>query len=215
MWAAWASHNFQIHNVSTAQSCFISVLPSFNRSCTALNMFTVCTTLSQVFCSLDALTQADFLVLDCEGRDLGCEGGALSLLSIGTHKYTEVFVYDVVELGHAGLLPILRLLARPDILKIVWDGRMDYNELFFAHGTTIEHVLDLQIVEIVSRAIRGEDENRRLSRLKRYFKPSAIREDQSQFLDLQIVIGMQQCLRDHRLIRGENGKDGSFLVSFP
>jgi exonuclease 3'-5' domain-containing protein 1 len=148
--------------------------------------FTLCTNIEEVKTSLDILKNAAFLIVDCEGRELGCRDGALSLISIGTQHSSEVFVYDAVQLGHLGLAPLLELLASPEIMKIVWDGRMDFSEIYHTYGTKLENTLDLQIVEVVSRARRGEHEEHRLTRLKSYFSPYAVDRFTSEYEDLQI-----------------------------
>ena len=38
------------------------------------------------------------------------------------------------------------------MLKVVWDGRMDYLEILSTYGVAIDGVLDLQVAEVVSRS---------------------------------------------------------------
>jgi len=168
--------------------------------------YPVCTTGEAVAASLPILKAAEYLVVDCEGENLGDRYGRLSLISIGayggsTPDIPHIFLYDATELNHQTLTPILEVLSDPEILKVMWDGRMDFTEIYFSYGTTIEGVLDLQIAEIMSRGRRGETERKRLERLATFFRPKALEENPEEYEQVQMVLGMQRCLEEHRLIR--------------
>ncbi|KZV84855.1 hypothetical protein EXIGLDRAFT_575876, partial [Exidia glandulosa HHB12029] len=103
--------------------------------------------------------------IDCEGDNLGCEGGRLSLISIGTPDAGYIFLFDVLALSTDELRPIIDILADTNILKVVWDGRMDSIEFLREFGISLGRVLDLQIVDLVSRQWRvGESAESRMER---------------------------------------------------
>lgn len=105
------------------------------------------------------------IFVDCEGENLGCEGGALRLISVGTMGAQHVFLFDVAALQRIALEPLFDLLRNPRILKIVWDGRLDCLELRRTYGVELQGVLDLQLADIASRAVRGvSDRSRKYNR---------------------------------------------------
>ena len=159
-----------------------------------------CTTVNAVERSLQTLHEADFLVVDCEGRELGTRNGSLSTIAIGTSERSEIFVFDAVVLSHAALAPVLELLSDPNVTKIVWDGRMDFLEIFHTYGRRIENALDMQIVEIMSRQRRGETE---LRRIRNYLRPYVVLPWKEEYEGIKIVVGMNRCLEE----QGLEGKD--------
>ncbi|KIJ53721.1 hypothetical protein M422DRAFT_25525 [Sphaerobolus stellatus SS14] len=177
--------------------------------------YPVCTTPDGVAATLSILQAAEYIVVDCEGENLGDRYGHLSIISIGAYgaaisesNIPHIFLYDAVELTPEGLGPILALLADPQIIKVMWDGRMDFTEIYHTYGTTIENVLDLQIAEIMSRGRRGETERKRMERLATFFRLKALQDAPEEYEQIQVVLGMQRCLEEHRLIRTpEEAKD--------
>lgn len=141
-------------------------------SCTnALNSFSSCTT----------------LILDCEGVDLGTAGGELCLLTLQAvapqinpspaittdpppSESPPVYIFDITTLksNNHDLQPVFHLLTSPSILKIVWDGRMDYSALHHDPSLRVDlkNVLDLQVVDLHSRTVRGEGKADHLKRLR-------------------------------------------------
>ncbi|KAI0665327.1 hypothetical protein C8Q78DRAFT_1073023 [Trametes maxima] len=107
------------------------------------------------------LSSHPLLILDCEARDLGMPGGALSILSLSDATASQVFLIDVLAFPAipsasgpsppAVLRPLLALLSNQSITKIVWDGRCDALELRLTYGIELEGVLDLQLVEVRAR----------------------------------------------------------------
>ena len=83
--------------------------------------------------------------LDCEGRDLGREGGKLGLVQLGVER--EVYLVDVIACP-ASLDTLKGILENPRLDKIVWDGRSDWCELWFGHGIAIGPLIDLQLVRV-------------------------------------------------------------------
>jgi len=85
------------------------------------------------------------IFLDCEGRDLGQEGGKLGLVQLGVEK--EVYLIDVIVYPESSAT-LKTILEDPKFVKIVWDGRSDYSELWFGHGIAFSTLLDLQLVRV-------------------------------------------------------------------
>ncbi|KZV86319.1 hypothetical protein EXIGLDRAFT_681101, partial [Exidia glandulosa HHB12029] len=119
----------------------------------------LCATASSVERALPLLKASSHLFVDLEGRNLGNEDGALSVISIGTALARDIFIFDVLSLSVEDIRPVLDLIANTHTLKIVWDGRMDAIDFRRTYNVRFGRVLDLQIADIVSRPERGvEDE---------------------------------------------------------
>ncbi|KAL5478239.1 hypothetical protein ACEPAI_2423 [Sanghuangporus weigelae] len=166
-------------------------------------MFTLCTTAESVSLALENLLDAEYVFLDCEGRDLGCAPGALSLISIGSPHAAEVYLFDVLALPRDSLQLLfysifsLTSSARAKT-KVVWDGRMDYVELFYSYSCPIENVLDLQLVDVISRTKRGETEHKRLCRfVRKTFSMSEVRKLQLE--EVYVLNGMDGAMREHKI----------------
>jgi exonuclease 3'-5' domain-containing protein 1 len=123
--------------------------------------FFLCVTSDDVAKAVDELAQSDYLILDCEGKDLGRQNGALSLISAGTGR-GKIHLIDALSLDRSSSATwrFFDLLKHQQPRKIVWDGRMDFIELWSAYGISLGGVIDLQIAEMISRTrSRGEGEN--------------------------------------------------------
>ncbi|KZO93008.1 hypothetical protein CALVIDRAFT_519588 [Calocera viscosa TUFC12733] len=159
--------------------------------------YVLCSSEQDVLRAMGVLCQVEYLILDCEGRNLGREDGVLSLVCVGT-PYDDVYVFDAVTLrrGTATMDALLDLLSNKAVIKIMWDGRMDYLEILLTFGIHIDGVLDLQIAEVVSRfAVRGETEDDHIRRLQNsFFGFTLVRSIPHMFKDVHLVIGMQKCL---------------------
>ncbi|EJD48685.1 hypothetical protein AURDEDRAFT_150817 [Auricularia subglabra TFB-10046 SS5] len=101
------------------------------------------------------LLDSKHIFFDCEGDNLGCVGGQLRLISVGTVRARQVFLFDVAALRRESIQPLLDVLGNSAILKIVWDGRLDCVEMRRSYGVELRGVLDLQVADIASRAITG------------------------------------------------------------
>jgi len=99
----------------------------------------------------------------------------------------------------------LRQFLSQGIIKVVWDGRMDSIELFAALRVRLDKVLDLQVVEVISRkTVRGETDRRRTERLAQgRFGFRIVRENRESFRDLHLVVGMQKCLEEQERVARE------------
>ncbi|KAI0640481.1 ribonuclease H-like domain-containing protein [Trametes meyenii] len=124
-------------------------------------IITFCNTPADLALATTYLSSQSIIILDCEARNLGMPGGALSLLSLSDVTASQVFLIDVLTfpatLSASGptppdvLRPLLALLSKPSITKLVWDGRGDVLELRLTYGVALEGVLDLQLVEVTAR----------------------------------------------------------------
>jgi hypothetical protein len=96
--------------------------------------------------------QSPGILLDCEGRDLGRVGGKLGLIQIGVKQ--AIYLVDVITLPQA-LKSLKSVLEDPSLQKVVWDGRMDFSELWHGHGIKLAGVLDLQLLGVYQGQSRG------------------------------------------------------------
>jgi exonuclease 3'-5' domain-containing protein 1 len=159
------------------------------------NKFILCATDSDIQSALTAKRTSPYLVLDCEGQNLGTEGGTLALLSIGTASGRDVFLFEAVALARATppMDELMALLGASDVTKIMWDCRMDAVALRQC-GVSLAGVLDMQLAEVVSRAAAlGEDEYRRLRRL-RFVDEEAPGKAATRYVGVHAVTGMDKCL---------------------
>lgn len=168
--------------------------------------FAVCATRQDVVNAVNILRESPYVVIDCEGKELGMEDGALSLICVGTAFAQFIFLFDVLALTRYDLQPLLSFLGSK-VMKVVWDGRMDFIELWSTFNVSIgKNVCDLQVAEVLSRSsFRGERDDERLSRLVTYFGPQ-VWNDPLQFAGIHRVVGLQKCLEENGY-RGLVGKD--------
>lgn len=138
------------------------------------------------------------------------EDGALSLICVGTAFAQFIFLFDVLVLTPYDLQPLLCFLGSK-VMKVVWDGRMDFIELWTNYNVSIgKNVCDLQVAEVISRSsFRMECDDERLSRLATYFGPQ-VWKNPMKFAGIHRVVGLQQCLEMNGY-RGLVGKDRKSL----
>lgn len=156
-----------------------------------------------------SLRAESYLILDCEGYNLGRAGGCVTLICVGSPFAEHIFLFDLLSpiISQHDIYPLLQLLCDPSILKVVWDGRMDYLEIFTTYGVALDGVLDLQVAEVVSRSsIRGKGEKDRIARLPKSYLYS---RNSEQYRDLYAVIGLQRCWTDCGYAK-EVGKDREY-----
>lgn len=164
-----------------------------------------------------SLSQSPHLLLDCEGQNIGSPDGILSLISVGTAGSKEIFVLDVLRLRdrtHPLLVQFLQFLQNPTILKVIWDGRMDYAEIYATFGVKLLGVLDLQIAEVMGRAtVKGEQDFQRRGRLRRIFDKEITSNLslRSNMRDFHVVTGLQGIIKEEKIV--ENiAKDGKPIL---
>jgi len=158
--------------------------------------YTVCDSVKSIQAGVEALSKSPFLILDCEGKNLGGIGGALSLICIGTARAERIFIFDALALHKAkrATQDLWNLLNDAKVIKYMWDGRMDAMELLET-GVRLQGVMDLQIVEVASRLTNRRESNQ--ARLKRLALrlPKSIVYDADRSAGLHLVLGMQGCLK--------------------
>lgn len=83
------------------------------------------------------------IFLDCEGKDLGCSGGQLGLVQVGVDR--EIYLIDVIQFPES--IPTLKqILEDEKMVKVLWDARNDFSELWHGHEIHLQPVLDLQLL---------------------------------------------------------------------
>ena len=180
--------------------------------------FTLCATYMAAARAAEELSRHGTLILDCEGRELGMPGGALGIIAIGDSTASHIFLFDTLALSdprHPLLIPLLTLLRRPDVLKVVWDGRSDWLEIAGTYGIYMEGVLDLQLVEVAQRARRPHNKKGgvRAKHTVEYFKKLKD-EPLASFDGIHRLFGLEQCARFYQLLHGDGGKDRELSFHF-
>ncbi|KAI0311071.1 ribonuclease H-like domain-containing protein, partial [Amylostereum chailletii] len=164
--------------------------------------YSICTKLKQVETALSVLSQHPYVVLDCEGKTIGRVDGALSLICLGTPvpgPDQHIYLFDIPTIRHstAATQAVVSFLSRTDIIKVVWDGKMDAIEIYHTLGMELKRVLDLQVVEVIARqTVLEEGEEERIQRLGPHFgQPVELHPDI--FEGIHAVLGMQTCLETY------------------
>ncbi|KAI0752944.1 ribonuclease H-like domain-containing protein, partial [Daedaleopsis nitida] len=177
--------------------------------------YTLCTTYDSVAAATATLAKATTLILDCEARDIARTTGVLSLISIADAETLNVFLIDALALHdptHPSLRAFLELLSSEDVIKVMWDGRSDAVELRETYGVTLRGVLDLQLVEVVSReSVRGETAEYRRARFEAgYFRGvHDVFPAPGKYEGVFQILGMATCLK----MRGiPDSKDASVVA---
>ncbi|OSD00566.1 hypothetical protein PYCCODRAFT_1479033 [Trametes coccinea BRFM310] len=164
------------------------------------------------------------LIVDCEGRDLGMPGGALSVLTLSDAHASSVYLIDIPTLARptapptasAALSALLDLFASPSLTKVFWDGRADVLELRASFPSlTLSNVLDLQLLEIAARAptARETDAERLDEFRRRYFRNLAadVRAQPALFDGIYFLSGLDKAVRTLRL-DVDTSKDPSIVA---
>ncbi|RPD70646.1 hypothetical protein L226DRAFT_222551 [Lentinus tigrinus ALCF2SS1-7] len=174
--------------------------------------YSLCSTYESIAVAVTALSNASILVVDCEARDIARTTGVLSIVSISDVDARSVFLIDALALqdpSHPAFKPLFDLLENQAVMKLMWDGRADAIELRETYGVELRGVLDLQLVEVVSRpSVRGETDAVRRQRLSRgYFREMQmdISRNPAEFEGIHQVCGIDTCLKARGI---NNRKDG-------
>ncbi|KAE9382344.1 hypothetical protein BT96DRAFT_774712, partial [Gymnopus androsaceus JB14] len=98
------------------------------------------------------------------------------------------------------LQPLFDLLTNQDILKILYDGRMDFSALYHGFGVKLVNVIDLQLADVKSRYVRGETRERQSQRQRRCFsfKQVNVPRNAYKYDDVHVLQGLGPCLVDHQ-----------------
>ncbi|KAJ8091046.1 hypothetical protein AAF712_007644 [Marasmius tenuissimus] len=202
------ANDLQNVSISTAQNDSIDLtLPD--------DVF-VCDTEEGLTKAISELRTYHTLILDCEGEELGAQGGALSIISIrGVYSTSssppKTFLFDLVNLVPLGepstlLGPLFDLLSSTTTRKVVYDGRMDFCAIWFGYGATLNNVVDLQVAE-VQRKMRTESVEARMRHLGRFFSPKATQapSKREKYIHIHPLTGLGACLMANEL--AEKPKD--------
>lgn len=175
--------------------------------------YTLCSDQPTLQNALADLTQADRLFFDCEGDNLGEQGGSISLITLRTPTERN-FIIDVLSIERVTLQPLLDLLSSPNVQKVVYDGRMDYSALTRELTCTLQNVVDLQLVDVKSRAARGEGQAEQFRRLWPYIPRGEVTAPQNRALYLPVhkLCGLRQCMKEHDVIQDDKSKSESFVL---
>ncbi|TFK84655.1 hypothetical protein K466DRAFT_526996 [Polyporus arcularius HHB13444] len=174
--------------------------------------YTLCDTYEAASLAAEELSASSTLIVDCEGRDIGMPDGALSIIAIGDATASKIFLFDVLALTDPAdplLAPLRSLLRRPDITKLMWDGRADFTEIAEAYGVRMEGVLDLQLVEVAQRWRRKRKGCRRQQHTADYFKSlkDELTEDPAALDGIHRLYGLEHCAGMYGLIKKGEGKN--------
>ncbi|KAJ7692892.1 hypothetical protein B0H17DRAFT_894289, partial [Mycena rosella] len=96
----------------------------------------------------------------------------------------------------SNLQSLFSIMELPSIQKVCFDGRMDHSALFHGHSTTMANVLDLQIVNVYSRVVRGEPD-KQLARLSPCLLPGNIASNRAHYLKLHKLISLGNAMKEH------------------
>lgn len=159
---------------------------------------TLCTTTVEIARACLLLRAAPYVLVDCEGGD----SSGPSIVQLGTPHAEQVFLFDLYTLrnprdqaSHAHLASVL---ADTRIVKVFWDGRGDYWELCAACGVRTAPAVDLQLVDIYSRAVRGQKHEARLGRLSHRSSPFRLLS-RLQLEEVHGLNSMDSAILEHRV----------------
>ncbi|KAF7305842.1 3'-5' exonuclease domain-containing protein [Mycena chlorophos] len=154
---------------------------------------------------LNALKDADTIFFDCEGVDLGTQGGSITLLSFGTPGSPVIHLVHIPPIGMARLRPIFDLLESNKIQKVVFDGRMDQSALYYECGRVpLRNVVDLQLVALrVQRRGQEPGAKRQLWRLTQFYLPKeVVAEQQNLYRHVHKLPGLARIVEEFKLGKG-------------
>ncbi|KAJ7130261.1 ribonuclease H-like domain-containing protein [Mycena epipterygia] len=166
--------------------------------------FTLCDKASDLAEVTKSLQGASTLFLDCEGQNLGSKGGTLSLISLGipAPKKARIYLIDTIALGTLALRPIFNILESSDVQKVLFDARMDQSVLFHDHGgVKMQNVLDLQLADVRSRVVRGEEAEsvEQLMRLCPYLPRNEVHSNPSLYGTVHKLAGLDKAIKEHEV----------------
>jgi len=162
---------------------------------------TLCETDASLSDALETISNASHIFLDCEGTELGTRNGSLSTITVGVFTNADdikAFVIDAIVLK-TSLQPLFAVLDAETPIKVMWDGRMDSSELYHRCGVTIRSVLDLQLADVVSRQIQGEDEDDQFQRLRGPVKPGELQGSPHCYRQVHRLNGLDKCATEHHI----------------
>ncbi|PBK67844.1 hypothetical protein ARMSODRAFT_303822 [Armillaria solidipes] len=163
--------------------------------------YVLCADTGAVAAAVPVLSSYSHLVLDCEGDQLGCRGGRLSLLTIipirAASDHVPTYIFDLLRLKRKNMRRVFDLLRDASRVKIFFDGRMDYSALWHEYDVHVVGVIDMQLADLHSRRARGETESKRLGRLRAYLPQNMITKKLGECRALTSLSGLASCVQEH------------------
>jgi exonuclease 3'-5' domain-containing protein 1 len=149
--------------------------------------------------ALPVLQGCSTLIFDCEGLELGQQGGSLSLITLRTTAPSPIrtYIIDVVSLPRTALEPVFDILRSSNICKVLFDGRMDYSALYHDYGVELKNLLDVQLVDIASRQTRDEGQAAQFSRLQKYLPYIDFSLNMEAYQQVHKLSGLNECVEEH------------------
>lgn len=171
------------------------------------NSYILCADNQNLAEAISAIESSSAIILDCEGKNLGQEGGSLSLITLRTIAPgpPKTYLIDTISLAQDKLKPIFDIIQSSSPTKVVFDGRMDFSALYHRYNISMGGVLDLQLADIHSRSLRGETQDRQLRRLSPFLHIDAVLGQRSSYIALHKLCGLEQCVREHGIITDSPG----------
>lgn len=162
-------------------------------------VYTLCDTPSSVAPAVVALSAASHLAFDSEGLCLGEIDGKLSLIALAGLPTTDphVYLFDALALNTEQLEPVFELLRSEKHMKVMFDGRMDFSEVFHRHGVRLAAVLDPQLADVESRSRRGESFDKQRERLSPYLSRNEVAKQMHSYLQVHRLNGLAFCAKEH------------------
>jgi exonuclease 3'-5' domain-containing protein 1 len=165
-----------------------------------MSTYTYCHSEALLHSAIKRLSTSPEILFDCEGKTLGCKGGKLALVSLGTSFHrsrNEIYLVDILCYERDTLKPLFDILKDPKRPKIVFDGRNDFSELYHGFGVELKGVLDLQLADIVSRD--GESEDTQLRRLSPGIRRGDIEAARASYTMVHRLSGLKGCAIEHKV----------------
>ncbi|KAG6888701.1 hypothetical protein C0995_006492 [Termitomyces sp. Mi166 len=167
-----------------------------------MSRFALCDDGPSLQTALLALSQSTILAFDCEGKNLGQEGGKLSFITLRSidpvSSNPEACLIDVVKLAQEYLRPIFDLLENEKVQKVVFDGRMDSSCLLHDYGVRLKNVVDLQLADVKSRAYQSLE--RRMVQFPRWISRFDVLQNRDRYEQIYKLFGLEQCAEEHGVI---------------
>ncbi|KAJ6569066.1 hypothetical protein B0H19DRAFT_1256742 [Mycena capillaripes] len=142
--------------------------------------FTLCADSTSLAAAVDKLRSSPMLFVDCEGDRLGTAGGSLSLISLRTSSTPRTtYIVDVLALSSSELIAVFAPLSR------IIDGH--------------EQRLDLQLVDVSTRLLRGEGMDNQLGRLSPFFSTTNIIANRANYYKLHRLLSLSKTMKEHKV----------------
>lgn len=186
-------------------------LSSSSLSSTYPSELAICDDTLSLAKAITALSSCRTIFLLCAGTHLGAVGGELNVIALQAASWTvgtqslappQTFIFDILSLlqQQISLHPLFTILVSPSVLKVMWDGRRDYSGLHHNYNIDLRNVLDLQLVDLRSRSVRGEGKEEHLARLRQSILPRLldIEDAWQRYGKVQKLSSLVQSLQDHK-----------------